>query len=261
MTAADDERQLARAVEKLCRPYVVSHVQRMPGGGRRTVSTTHSPLIVMLRTAGTPSQGAAGASASERVPVDDGALRMLRELTADIADLWRELLPGAVQNGGLLRNFPVPERALDTWHQLFTRYLHADFTPPPYALGTDTRSFITEGELQIAAGVCSRWVEAIELRFDPPPSIEGTIICPECRQRWGRSTIGDRVAAITITYGGSVATSSAVCRACGSTWLGRQQLEDLAAGRSRRRGGGHVAPSSGDTEPADRADRHADRNI
>lgn len=208
------DRQLARAVEKLTRRYEIQHTQRMPGGGRRLVSTTHDPLIMMLRTAGTPSLGEAGSSPSARMLADADAIEKLRNLRADIDALWEYLVPGAVRAGFLRQKGLTHEAELVGWHQLFAVYRR--------------RELVHTDDFEWACRIVIGWEHTIEARFDPPTIIESTSPCPECRNRWAESSIGDRVTAITYTIGRPLDTTSASCRACGRTWRGVPELRELA---------------------------------
>jgi transcription elongation factor Elf1 len=71
------------------------------------------------------------------------------------------------------------------------------------------------------------WINAIELKFDPPITLEMTRPCPKCEHQHVYNEHNERVSAVIITWQKSFDKSLAQCRACGQTWLGESELRQL----------------------------------
>lgn len=207
------QQRLARSVEKLTRAYTVEHVQRVPGGGRRLVHTQHDPLIVMLRAASLSSGGAhSGSGAQSRSVVDDDALTKMQQLRKTIHDLWSELVPGT----RVPRRQVPHEQALIAWHELFVTHCRLDLVAPEQVAHADVE--------------LSWWVRTIEMKFDPARTIELTLPCPRCGERWatsGEGVLEARISALSLSFAGSISSATAVCRNCGMSWRGEHELREL----------------------------------
>ncbi len=226
------EQRLARAVEKLTRPYTEQHQQRVIGGGRRIVNTQHASLISMLRTASLSTGGAhAGSGELSRSIVDSDAIEKLRQLRFDTLELWTWLLPGIARTGVLNGSGISHEQLLTAWHTHFITYRRAGLAH--------------DRELDTALSVTGRWVRIIETKFDPVRTLELTDPCPDCLERWATIGIGElaaRVSALQMTFGAD--RTSVTCRNCGHTWRGAEELHALA--RRLRTAGDTITPPLGD---------------
>jgi uncharacterized protein with PIN domain len=121
-------------------------------------------------------------------------------------------------------------------NQLWTRYSDK---PLPKDLKQGVRKFhllfrtiTTERELKPEAiwkiiRITDVWIRQIEMKFDPPFTLEVTRRCPGCERKHVYNESNEQVAAVVITWHKSFDKSIATCRACGRTWVGESELRQL----------------------------------
>jgi hypothetical protein len=71
------------------------------------------------------------------------------------------------------------------------------------------------------------WVNAINVKFDPPVVLDITKPCPKCAVEHVFDDYGDRHRAVIIGWRKTFDKSRAECRACGQTWVGESELRQL----------------------------------
>lgn len=211
----DPAPRLATAIHHLTRPHTTTVTQRPAGGGRRTVTLQHEPLILLLQNSATSTGASYGGSAPQsRNIVDTDTLTKLADLRGDITRSWHRLSPGVAPLLPLHRAELVD--ALTGWHRLFAAHLTAELVDDT-TLERETRTY-------------TGWAHTIRAKFDPPRQKEATVPCPECGQRWTTpGDLEDRTAALMFILTGSPDTLRATCRVCGTSWTGREELLKLGA--------------------------------
>lgn len=215
----DNRKRLAVAVHKLTSTHTTELWQGQKKG-RKLVILTHQALITQLE-AGAVSTGAGygGTAPQSRNILDTDTLSKLTELRRALKRSWHNLYP----NLALL--LPISHEplihSLHLWHQLFTAHLDANL--------------VTEERLLHEANTYTAWVAIITAKFDPPNTIEGIVPCPKCRARWTTpADLEDRQSAIVYTLHGTPDTATATCRACGTSWKGRDGLLRLTREQNTR---------------------------
>lgn len=204
---------LDTAIEKLCHPYETRTPIRLNGNGhrgRRIHTTHHEALISQLRAAiysdmGTGTHG--GSQPETRSVIDPDAADAYNDIRRDIRHAWQQLpIP--------LDYFDTrwePEESLQRWHD--TLLLAHNITPVSTAL------------LARWAKIFDHWVTRIETKFEPAEIVTIYQPCPVCQQRWVDAD-GTRKTALTATVKVEV-LGTVDCRACGTHWEGRANLERL----------------------------------
>lgn len=71
------------------------------------------------------------------------------------------------------------------------------------------------------------WIKSIELKFDPPITLEVTRPCPSCETQHVYDQYNERVTAVVVTWQKSFEKSQAHCRACDQYWVGESELRQL----------------------------------
>ena len=71
------------------------------------------------------------------------------------------------------------------------------------------------------------WIRQIEMKFDPPVTLEVTRSCPNCEHKHVYNESNEQVAAVVITWHKSFDKSIATCRACDQNWVGESELRQL----------------------------------
>jgi len=94
------------------------------------------------------------------------------------------------------------------------------------------RTITTERQLKDEAiwkvvRTTATWIRQIEMKFDPPVTLEVTRACPNCDRKHVYNESNEQVAAVVITWHKSFDKSIATCRSCGQTWLGESELRQL----------------------------------
>lgn len=198
---------LLENVEKLSKPYVET-VDQEQNGKTKKVKITHPPLFVQLDEAVSSSQTTVkrgGTLASQRNVIDTSAWMLRDAIYGEMHALW-----------GRLINKRMPDdlvTAISRWH-------------------LEVRNAVDRGRLQAgsvwkAVRRTGAWVAQIEMKFDPPVTLEVTRPCPECEHKHVYNEHNERVAAVVIVWQKSFANSNAVCRACAKTWYGETELRQL----------------------------------
>lgn len=78
------------------------------------------------------------------------------------------------------------------------------------------------------------WVNAINVKFDPPVVLDITRPCPECGADYVFDEYDDRHRAVVISWKKTFDKSRAECRACGQSWVGESELRQLRWDIDRR---------------------------
>lgn len=71
------------------------------------------------------------------------------------------------------------------------------------------------------------WIKIIELKFDPPITLEVTRPCPSCETQHVYDQYNERVTAVVVTWHKSFEKSQAHCRSCDQYWVGESELRQL----------------------------------
>lgn len=200
---------LKEAVDKLVRPYrhVVTGVNDEGEPFERVL--TLPPLLTQLHESigSTINVTKRGASlSSTRSVIDASALMLEDSIRQDLKLLWKVSL-GEASRSHVLR------LAVVTWHRTFE------------AQARDQR-FGLEYVWHVAKLV-QTWMRQIELKFDPPVTLEVLRPCPACRETHVVDQFGDVARAILISWRQSFTNSTAVCRACSTSWVGESELRQL----------------------------------
>ena len=198
---------LLNNVDKLTQPYQ-DRIEQEQGGHRTSVTVRRPALLDQLEEAIFSSQTVSnrGSSlASQRNVLDASAFMLRHAITGSVAKLWTMYFEDRMPTD--------LKRALRVWQTRFRkeatdRNLHAD-TVWKIVRQTNT------------------WINSIELKFDPPITLEMTRPCPNCEHQHVYNEHNERVAAVIITWQKSFDRSLAQCRACGQTWLGESELRQL----------------------------------
>lgn len=198
---------LMNNVDKLTRPYQ-DRIEQDEGGHRTTVTIRRPPLLDQLEEAIFSSQTTSkrgSTLASQRNVLDASAFMLRQAITGSIQKMWtmyhEDRMPGD------------PKQALRVWQMRF-RKLAQDRQLHPDTVWKIVRQTNT-------------WINAIELKFDPPITLEMTRPCPTCEKQHVYNEHNERVAAVIITWQKSFERSQAQCRACGQIWLGESELRQL----------------------------------
>lgn len=198
---------LLENVERLTKPYV-DRVEQDTRGSTKTVKVTHPPLFDQLDQAVHSTQttlGRGGALASERNVIDTSAWMLRDAIRQELHRMWTKII-----------NRAMPETLTDA-----TRIWHLEF-----------RVKVQDGKIprdSVWAAVrrTSTWVKQIQLKFDPPVTLEVTRPCPQCTRRFVYNEHNERVFAVVIVWQKTFSNSNASCRACGHTWYGESELRQL----------------------------------
>lgn len=194
-------------IDKLTRPYT-DRIELEEDGRRNTVTVEHPALLDQLDDAILSSQTMVkrgSTLASQRSVLDASAFMLQHAIRQAIKLMWAQYIDD-----------PVPKdmkHALRLWHMQFRkevtdRQLSAD-TIWKHIRHTNT------------------WIMQIELKFDPPITLEVTRPCPDCDQQFVYNEYNERVASVVVTWQRSFDRSAAICRACGKSWVGESELRQL----------------------------------
>ena len=112
-----------------------------------------------------------------------------------------------------------------------------DFRPRRPELSDAIRQFYTHLNLAVehdptislarVLKLTTSWVNAINLKFDPPVVLDITRPCPKCAAEFVFDDYDDRHRAVVIGWRKTFDKSRAECRACGQTWVGESELRHL----------------------------------
>jgi hypothetical protein len=199
---------LLEAVDRLTKPYkirVISELDNVPE--QRLVVLP--PMLRQLNDAIKSSQSSTRRGitlANERSVIDASALMLEGAIQDAVRGLWSEVCGSDLKPRTL-------QRQLTRWHVEFRR------------LATDGQ-LPAERVWQVAKLV-QGWTKAIDLKFDPPVTLEVTRPCPACNAAHVFDFMGDRVASVVISWRRSFDDSAAICRACSKSWVGEAELRQL----------------------------------
>ena len=200
-------------VDKLTKRYKQVILQEVDGPEVKLekAEVMLDPLLVQLANAIGSSQSVAargGGDISTRSVLDASALMLMTDIEEDIKGLWQALFEPQ------RRARPVePVRAVRQMMMQINK------------LVLDDRM---EGEqLLKVKQIFQSWVYQIETKFDPPVVIEITRPCPNCHQSFVYDEFNDRMLALVVEWRKSFENSVAVCRACGQSWLGQNELRQM----------------------------------
>jgi hypothetical protein len=198
---------LLEAVERLTMPYKVRVMSELDGVTESRVVVLPA-MLEQLNDAIKSSQSTSrrgGSLANERSVIDASALMLESAIREAVKALWAEVY-----------SKPRPrslQKQLFRWHYEFRRLASEGYFP-------------AERVWQVAKLV-QGWTKAIDLKFDPPVTLEVTRPCPACNNSHVFDFMGDRVAAVVISWRRSFDNSAAICRSCSKSWVGEAELRQL----------------------------------
>jgi hypothetical protein len=198
---------LLNNVDKLTQPYQ-DRIEQDEGGHRTTVTIRRPALLDQLEEAIFSSQTLSkrgSTLASQRNVLDASAFMLRQAITTSMSMLWTRYNEDRMPTD--------LKQALRLWQTRF-RKLAQDRNLNPDTIWKVVRQ-------------TNAWINAIELKFDPPITLEMTRPCPKCEHQHVYNEHNERVAAVIITWQKSFDKSLAQCRACGQTWLGESELRQL----------------------------------
>jgi hypothetical protein len=199
---------LLEAVDRLTKPYKIRVISELDGVPEQRVVLLPA-MLEQLNDAIKSSQSTTrrGKSlANERSVIDASALMLEGAIRDAVRALWSESCPAQIRPRTL-------QRQLARWHFEFRRRASDGELP-------------AERVWQVAKLV-QGWTKAIDLKFDPPVTLEVTRPCPACDAAHVFDFMGDRVAAVVISWRRSFDNSAAICRSCSKSWVGEAELRQL----------------------------------
>jgi hypothetical protein len=199
---------LLEAVDRLTQPYKVRVTSEQDGvPENRTIDLP--PLLEQLNDAIKSTQTSVRRGktlANERSVIDASALMLEAGIRESLRVMWHDLFGSAIRPRSL-------SRQVAGWHVEFRKRaldgsIHAD-------------------QVWRLAKLVQGWTRQIDLKFDPPVTLEITRPCPNCDTSHVFDFMGDRVAAVVISWRRSFDNSAALCRSCAKSWVGESELRQL----------------------------------
>lgn len=198
---------LLENVNRLTQPYT-DRVSQDQDGRHTTVLVRQPALVDQLSNAVYSTQTAAGRGgglASQRSVLDASALMLQDAIRNSLTLVWFRYSHKQIPND--------LKQAIRQFHQLF-RMITIDRKLDPKTVWSVVRT-------------TDRWVNQIEMKLDPPVTLEVTRPCPQCQAKHVYNESNEQVAAVVITWHKAFDKSVATCRACGQSWLGESELRQL----------------------------------
>lgn len=198
---------LLENVNRLTQPYT-DRVSQDQDGHHTTVLVRQPALVDQLSNAVYSTQNAAsrgGGLASQRSVLDASALMLQDAIRNSLASIWSRY-----------SHKPIPKdlkQAIRQFHLMF-RTITVDRKLNPKTVWSVVRT-------------TDRWVSQIEMKLDPPVTLEVTRPCPHCRAKYVYNESNEQVAAVVITWHKAFDKSIAACRACDQSWVGESELRQL----------------------------------
>lgn len=200
-------------IDKLTLPYKLDVLQETDGPEvvieKRTIML--KPLLVQLQEAIGSSQSVVargGGDMSTRSVLDASALMLQTDIEEDLRQLWQTLFSPVRKARPVENTKAVRQLMMQVNKLVMDKRLETD-------------------ELWNVHHIFDKWVLQIETKFDPPVVIEVTRPCPKCHESFVYDDYNDRILALVVEWRKSFEQSSALCRACGQTWMGQNELRQM----------------------------------
>ena len=198
---------LLNNVDRLTQPHKES-IEIDEGGEVKRLWLDREPLLDQLESAIASSQTTVrrGASlASQRSVLDASAYMLNQAIRGALKLMWDQYIDA-----------PMPKNtknALRQWQMKFRKEV--------------TTRDLTADAVWKHVRQTGSWIKSIELKFDPPITLEVTRPCPSCETQHVYDQHNERVTAVVVTWHKSFEKSQAVCRACSRYWVGESELRQL----------------------------------
>jgi hypothetical protein len=198
---------LLENVNKLTQPYT-DRVSQDQDGHHTTVLVRQPALVDQLANAVYSTQNAAGRGgglASQRSVLDASALMLQDAIRNSLTRIWsrysHKQVPADLKQA--IRQFHVIFRTITVDRKLNPKTVWA------------------------VVHTTDRWVSQIEMKLDPPVTLEVTRPCPKCETQHVYNESNEQVSAVIITWHKAFDKSIATCRACDHSWVGESELRQL----------------------------------
>jgi hypothetical protein len=197
---------LQNNIDRLTRTHSVP--VQLENGPEKSITIDRPPLLAQLAAAVVSSQttgGQGGGLASERNVLDASAMMLNDAIRQSVERMW-----AAYTDRPLPRNLV---NAVRVWNVRYRREVRDAQMDADTIWKTVRRT--------------DSWIKQIDLKFDPPITMEMTRPCPNCGHQHGYNSENDRVHAVVITWQKSFDQSVATCRVCNKSWYGENELRQL----------------------------------